>query len=168
MRSSFASQLAALFVLAVPSLAAASPTFPFAIKSDLSLSYDLGTDHCTICHATNLGGLGTVVTPFGEAMQAAGLVAEDTTSLQKALDTLEANGTDSDHNGVPDIEELKAGEDPNTGQDISGATGTSGPSFGCGAQLSRAPAPWEGAAALLATLGAMLVRRRRSRAARPS
>jgi len=159
----------ALLVTAAPAVAAASPIFPDAIKADLSLTYDLGTTHCIICHANNNGGMGTVVQPFGLNMKGANLAEENTDSLKKALDALEAAHTDSDCNGVPDIEQLKGGQDPNTGEYIDGSGKTAMPSpgcggtvaFGCGAQLSRVAGSWQGALALAAVLGAALARRRR-------
>jgi hypothetical protein len=170
----------ALFVTAFAHGADASPTFPPAIKSDLSLSYDLGTTHCVICHQTNSGGIGTVVHPFGLAMKAAGLHLEDLTSLQNALNTLDANKTDSDCDGTPDIEQIKMGRDPNPpGDYIDGSNMTAPadpgcmggsqmlvPAYGCAAQLSRAPAAWPGAAVVVALLGGLAGRagRRRRRA----
>jgi MYXO-CTERM domain-containing protein len=161
----------ALLALAVPAPATASPPFPEAIKADLSLTYTLGTSaclmsptsdcHCTICHMSNSGGVGTVVHPFGMSMKMAGLMLENTDSLKTALMTLDANKTDSDCDGVPDIEQLKAGRDPNTGVFIDGSgmpapandvgCTNAGPTvaYGCGAQLARTPASWPGAAALV-------------------
>jgi hypothetical protein len=173
----------ALFVEAFACPAAATPTFPDAIRKDLSLSYDLGVTHCIICHQTNGGGIGTVVHPFGIAMKAAGLHDGDTMSLQNALNALEASKTDSDCDGTPDIEQLKMGRDPNPpGEyiDSSGRTappdpgcmsggGFAVPTFGCGAQLSRAPAAWPGAAAVAAVVGlsaSLAGRRARPRGAR--
>jgi hypothetical protein len=173
----------ALFVAAFARGADASPTFPAGIKADLSLSYDLGTTHCIICHQTNGGGIGTVIHPFGLAMKAAGLHLEDLTSLQNALNTLEKNGTDSDCDGTPDIEQIKMGRDPNPpGEYINGSTMTAPndpgcsmadggadailvPAYGCAAQLAPAPAAWPSAAAVVALLG-LWGRGRRSRARR--
>ncbi len=77
----------ALLVAVAPSLAAASPTYPQLIATQLKLKYSLGTDaclsdptpacHCTICHATNTGGVGTAIQPFGVAMKMAGLTLEN-------------------------------------------------------------------------------------------
>lgn len=166
-----ASTSIALLVAAAPGLATASPTYPDEIDADLSLPYMLGTDHCTICHASNGGGQGTVIRPFGQAMRTVGGLegGNKTDVLKTALAALEKAGTDSDCNGVPDIEQLKAGQDPNTGLYIDGSGKADMPSagcgdtvaFGCGAQLSRVPAPWQGAAVLAAALGAALARRRR-------
>jgi hypothetical protein len=174
-RSSILSAAAtALFVAAFARGADASPTFPAAIKTDLNLSYDLGTTHCIICHQSNTGGIGTVVHPFVLAMKAAGLHLEDLTSLQNALTTLDMNGTDSDCDHTPDIEQIKMGRDPNPpGEYIDGSNMTAPadpgcmgggqlvPAYGCAAQLSRAPAAWPGAIAIVALLGALVGRARR-------
>ncbi len=80
--------------------------------------------------------------------------------------------TDSDCDGVPDIEQLQQGRDPNTGAFIDGSgmtappepgCGAVVPSYGCGAQLARVGAPWQGAAAVIAALGVSLARQRRRR-----
>jgi MYXO-CTERM domain-containing protein len=157
---------------------------------DLALTYDLGTTHCIICHQTNSGGIGTVVHPFGLAMKAAGLHLEDTTSLQNALHTLDANKTDSDCDGTPDIEQLKMGRDPNPPGELIDGSGRTAPAdpgcmpdggsdatlpvpvFGCDARVSSAPAAWPGAVGLAAMLALLRTRvgvRRRAgeRARRP-
>jgi hypothetical protein len=168
-----------LLILAAPGLAAASPTYPGLIDTDLKLSYDLGTTHCTICHTSNSGGVGTATQPFGQAMRAAGLVLENPTALQTALNTLQADGHDSDCNGTPDIEQIQAGQDPNTGAYIDGSNRTnpveagcpmtSGgdlPVYGCGAQIapgsggSGGGASWQAAGIVVAALAAGLARSR--------
>jgi hypothetical protein len=177
-----------LVIVALSSAASASPGYPADIKTDLSLSYDLGTTHCTICHSSNTGGIGTVVTPFGLAMKAAGLHLEDPAALETALMTLKAAATDSDCNGIPDIQQLIDGRDPNApgeyingvgGPELAADPGCAGqsipPAFGCGAQLAPGAAPAEGAATLIG-LGALVAaaagsdarrRRRRRRASNP-
>jgi hypothetical protein len=171
----------ALFVAASSRRADASPGFPASIKTDVPLSYDLGTTHCIICHHDNFGGYHTVVRPFGLAMMQAGLRAENYTALQTALNTLEANKTDSDCDGTIDIEQLKMGRDPNPpGEYIDGSNkmappddagcmaggGAPVPVYGCAAQVSRAPAAWPGAAAVVALLGGLLGRAGRRRRVR--
>jgi hypothetical protein len=173
-----------LLVAATPGLAAATPTYPQLIVSDLMLKYSLGTQecesnstpdcHCTICHLTNAGGFNTVKMPFGMAMQANKLVDGSPTLLQSALTALDTMKIDSDCDGVPDIQQLMDGRDPNTGAFIDGSGKTSPPphtcgealqSFGCGSQIARGAsgnAPAEGAAAVIAVLGVALARRRRS------
>jgi hypothetical protein len=80
---------------------------------------------CVICHATSLGGLGTVVRPFGLAVHARGAHAGDTTGLRRALGLLESEGVDSNDDGVGDVAELREGRNPNDG------TGLCGLQYGC-------------------------------------
>ena len=89
----------------VGGLAHGSSIYPPEVRAHLSLSY---TPACTLCHETESGGFGTVTTPFGRSMMARGLVAQNLGSLDTALDALAAEHTDSDGDGVPDIDELKA------------------------------------------------------------
>jgi hypothetical protein len=168
----------ALLAGAAPGVANASPTYPADIKADLGLTYDLGTMHCTICHESNLGGVGTVVQPFGLNMKAAGLTLEAPDKLMAALMALQAMKTDSDCDGTPDITQLKNGRDPNPpGEyvDGSGRMWTMPDSgcgntvaYGCGAHLARGPAGWEGAAAILVGVGFAAVRRTRRKRSRLS
>lgn len=98
-------------VLALPFAARASESYPSRIRSDLGLSY---TPQCTLCHRTNSGGRGTVTTPFGKTtMSPYGLGAGSTSKLDSVLQQMEADGVDSDGDGVGDIAELRAGTDPN-------------------------------------------------------
>lgn len=105
-------------------LAHGSSIYPPEVRAHLSLSY---TPACTLCHETPSGGFGTVTTPFGKSMMARGLEAQNLSSLDTALDALAAEHTDSDHDGVGDIDELKAGSDPNVG----GGGSVTPPSYGC-------------------------------------
>jgi hypothetical protein len=184
MRSSIALIPTALALLVglAPGVASATPTFPGAIQTDLGLSY---TPPCTVCHQTDSGGQGTVVQAFGKAMKMHGLVDADTSSVQTALTAMDSAKVDSDCDGVPDVEQLKEGRDPNTGEYIDGSgkpkpapvsdagCGSSsgggstdtGPSFGCGAQVAPGSVegmPWQAAAALAVALGLTLTRRRRA------
>jgi hypothetical protein len=157
-----------------PVVARADPTFPMRIQTHLGLKY---TPPCNICHTSPLGFPAPASQPFALAMKANGLVAPDPdTKLEMALDALAASMQDSDCDKTDDIMQLQAGRDPNPpGEYIDGSgksapppsscAGAGGPTFGCGAQLSpAAPASGQGAAALLASVGALwagLVRRRR-------
>ena len=104
-------------------LAHASSNYPAEIRAHLGLSY---TPDCTLCHNVPSGGYGTVTTPFGTSMRARGLVAQNVQSLDTALDALAAEKTDSDGDGVPDIDELKAGTNPN-----SSGGAVPPPTYGC-------------------------------------
>lgn len=150
MKLFFDSRLIVIAALAWAPVALASNSFPFAIHMELNLTAD---PPCTICHASLEGGLGSVNKPFGRAMMDAGAKASDTTLLIAALKTLEAAGTDSDGDKVPDIQELKDGTDPNPAS-------SEGPSLQYGCSTSG----FTGGLALC--LLATLLLTRRARAAR--
>jgi hypothetical protein len=97
-----------MFGLMLPATAAAMPSFPGQIQQHLGLSYTPG---CILCHGSNQGG-GPVSQPFGQAMLAAGLTSAGGDSLNAALDKLAADGTDSNGDGIADIEGLKGGTAP--------------------------------------------------------
>ena len=98
-----------LLALVAPTAARATPNFPAAIAQDLGAPQP----PCSICHAGGMTGYGTVTTPFGQAMKARGLVAGDQTSLKTALDRMRTDKVDSNGNGILDVDELIAGNDPN-------------------------------------------------------
>lgn len=167
-----------LFLLVVAAAPAwATATFPTAIKTKLGLAAE-PPQSCGVCHRNNQLGSGTVTTPFGASMRAAGLLPNNETSLNSALDTLETNMTDSDMDGVPDVTELRNVTDPNRADAVTdgglggGAGGGSGggagggtgggtveelppPRYGCGA--NAAP----GLVGLLGLLSGLTLRRRR-------
>ena len=131
--------------------ASASEEFPPEIQDFLQLDY---TPVCTICHATDLGGLGTVVQPFGMKMMSRGLVAGDLDSLHTAILALDAEGSDVDGDGVGDIDELRAGTDPNTGLDAEP------PEYGCLGRVAPTRSAWPGAALALAAAALAVIARR--------
>lgn len=134
--------------------AKASPTFPDEIQQHLGLSY---SPACSLCHAGGVTGFGTVTTPFGKAMRARGLTAGSITSLDAALDQMAADRVDSNGDGVTDIEELKAGTDPNA--NAPGAAPP--PEFGCSAAGGHAQPGWRTGWMTLAAAAIALLRRRR-------
>lgn len=140
--------------------ARATQGFPDEIHAHLALSY---TPACTICHQTPAGGNGTATQPFAVSMKARGLVPNDNGSLDTALDALAAEKRDSDGDGVPDIDELKAGTDPNAaGGGEGGASAPAEvPEYGCAAAPMRARGT--GAGWLAAAMIALFVMRRRVR-----
>ena len=142
--------------LAATTLLLASPLFPLEVRGHLSLSYTPG---CTLCHDTSAGGLGTANTPFGVSMRLRGLVANNVGSLNLALDALQAEGTDSDSDGIGDILELQAATDPNSNSGL-GPT----PEYGCFGRIGPAH-PGLGATflALVSLLGCLRARSSRQR-----
>ncbi|MGC4064616.1 MAG: hypothetical protein QM784_08225 [Polyangiaceae bacterium] len=111
-----------------PTTALARPQFPAAIQDHLGLAQ---TPSCTLCHGSTAGG-GPVVQPFGKAMLAAGLSgASSDQEVAAALDQLERDGTDSNGDGVSDIDSLKMEPalDPNPGGEPI--------KYGCGGQITR-------------------------------
>jgi len=142
-------------VLLAPTRAWATSGFPSDIATDLNAP---SVPSCALCHATAAGG-GPVTQPFGQSMVARGLRAGNPGSLSTALQALEAEGTDSDGDGLGDIEELRMGLDPNFGGDA----GSAAPEFGCGARVApRPPQHWFSTVAGLA-MALVLLRRRRAR-----
>ncbi len=145
--------LATAFLLALPRLALADPTYPAEIQSHLGLTY---TPPCTLCHSTNAGGLGTVVTLFGESMRAEGLTT-DISTLDPALDALgKAPAVDSNDDGVPDIQQLKDGFDPSTGASLK----VQQEQFGCGAHIAQRGADSSGQALVVLGLVSLVLGRR--------
>lgn len=161
-RSSFRCLLAGLgaaVAVLAPGSALATPNFPPEIETHLMLTYQPA---CSLCHQ-GTQNLNTVTTPFGISIKAAGLEGHpnDTAALDMALDKLEADMTDSDKDGTPDIQELKDCTDPNMpgGGNVCGGETIA---YGCFNQIAGgASAPWAGAA--FTVLGLALAMRRRRR-----
>jgi hypothetical protein len=136
----------------LPGTALAMPSFPGEIQQHLGLSSAPG---CIICHGSDAGG-GPVSQPFGQAMLAAGLTSAGGNSLTTALDKLEADGTDSNGDGTPDIAGLRQGAMP---------TGSKPPvEYGCGARIASSdPKGWQATVASALMLGFLLTRALRKR-----
>lgn len=143
----------------------ATPEYPSVL--DASLSNQATTvrcpnpqSRCLICHTTARGGEGTAEQAFALQLRDLGLNrGGDAGSLRAALNQL-SETEDSDGDGTPDKEELRACGNP-SGDSLGGA-----PEYGCdGAQLVPLPARSSGPLALLAVgLATLLVRLgRRSR-----
>jgi hypothetical protein len=132
--------------LVAPAAAWATPDFPAAIARDLQLS---APPACTICHATDAGGSGTVTKPFGKYLVSRGLVPFDESSLAAALAAAAGENHDSNGDGISDIEALKMGLDPNG--TASGASTLEDPTFGCSAARAGGGGTWLGV--LLVGLG---------------
>jgi hypothetical protein len=141
-----------LLVAAWTPAASAMSDFPGEIQKHLSMS---DTPPCTLCHATPSGG-GAVVTPFALNMVKAGLDPSNPSSVASALDKLEQHGTDSNQDGVPDIEQLRQGVDPSTGESLSGAE-----KYGCGARIAKGTVRRDSGVIVAAALLAMVFTARR-------
>lgn len=112
----------------------ASPSYPEVISNELGMACPPA---CTLCHTTPRGGNLTANTPFGVQTRRAGLDCCKPAELGDILGSIEQQVVDSDEDGVPDVAELRADSDPNSGAATIGcAPGTE--SGGC--SLS-APAP---------------------------
>jgi MYXO-CTERM domain-containing protein len=133
--------------------ALATPNFPNAVQVDLGLTY---SPPCSLCHAGGSTTSQTVTTPFAVSMKARGMVASDDTALQAALDRMAADHVDSDNDGVSDIDELKAGSDPNV------PAGEEAMTYGC----STAPVGTAGPGSPLVLLGALFALERARRRVR--
>ncbi len=135
-------------------------TYPQQLADELNMPC---VPQCTICHRDNLGGFSTVVEPFGIAMQKEGLTFFPPT-LEPAVKKLETDMVDSDGDGVSDILELSAGQDPNGSIDLCAIKS---PQYGCGAHIAQPPSPdHSGAIAALfmaSVLGASAQRHARRR-----
>jgi hypothetical protein len=94
--------------LMLPLTARAMPSFPGQIQQHLGLA---NPPSCMVCHGSTQGG-GPISQPFGQAMLADGLNSSGGNSLTGALDKMEADKTDSNGDGVPDIEGLRQGIEP--------------------------------------------------------
>jgi hypothetical protein len=132
----------------------AKEQFPSDVDNDLNLGYHVP---CSVCHIKGNTGSSTPITPFALSLRDRGL-SGDKTSLSTALSRLEADGTDSDGDGVGDIAELKAETDPNSSANANLAT-VQAPGYGCG---GSAPQGHGGPAAAGAMgLACLILRRRR-------
>ncbi len=135
----------------VPGMAGATPSFPEVIKSELELAE---APECTLCHQ-GTPAKGSVTTPFGAAMMSRKLVAYDEDSLRTALAALEGEKTDSDGDGVPDIDALRGG--------VGAVSQDAGPRYGCNNVSGAPPSAGAWLAFGLALVGLRRVLARRGR-----
>lgn len=146
-------------VLALGSLSwarvsAARPSFPEKLQDATGAPCP---PQCNICHRDNGAGEGTLDKPFFKSLSSYGEVEED---MRAAVEAMKQAGVDSDGDGTPDIDEIAAGDDPNSSLDAKICF----PDGGCGARVApRGPLdPQATAAALLAVVAlGWLARRRR-------
>ena len=136
--------------------AQAKDEFPSEIERDVAgVSYEVP---CGVCHIKGNTGGSTPIMPFALALRDRGL-SGDRVSLSTALAKLAADGTDSDGDGVGDIDELKAGTDPNSSSNADIAT-VQAPGYGCGGTAPHGGGGPDAAAAF--GLAWLLLQRRQS------
>jgi MYXO-CTERM domain-containing protein len=152
-----------MLILSLIASAWASSSYPGALETELGMPC---APTCTLCHATNIGGPGTVVTPFGIAMGERGLTGGgNIAGLTETLDVMATDAVDSDGDGTSDLDELFLGADPNPDAavfcDIDGGGEVVVPIYGCfgGAEGSGSAAGM----GLGALLGLTALRRRARR-----
>lgn len=157
MKPSFAIA-AALFTLVAARPALASVSYPGELMKQLGVSaLPVPAPYCTVCHASDVGGVGTITTPFGRALLRAGALQSNLPSLDAALDDLDAMGTDSDQDGVSDLDELRQNLSPNEGEARPGAEPLEQiplPRTGCAV---RTAVDLDPSASLVSTLSAVLL-----------
>jgi hypothetical protein len=118
-----------MIALFLVGMAQASSLYPSAVESHLGMTC---APQCTLCHTNNSGGGGTVTRDFGLAMMDRGLEGGSQTDLLKAaLDQMDVDAVDSDGDGVPDIDALINGDNPNGGAAFCGDTAGPTPTYGC-------------------------------------
>jgi len=163
----FKSLIAALLggvVVAASSGALASATYPEELRAQLGLANVVGPGPgCQLCHRDDLGGLKTATKPFARSLMQAGATGANVPSLRSALAVLQSNGTDSDGDGVGDIDELRAGEDPNVPAEGSGVVleDIPPPETGCTLGKGDRPGPINLGLLALGALALLVCRSRR-------
>jgi hypothetical protein len=152
-----------LMALAWTRPAAASPTFPAVVDTDLDLTGAMTIeraaappDGCLLCHLTEQGGLGTN-NAFGSMMLQNGTAPDETATVGPALDAIKT----ADPRAIQDIVDgINPNDDPMALQSALPV-----PEYGCavGSRAERpmtgSKPPWVG----LATIGLAAVAFRRRR-----
>jgi hypothetical protein len=135
-RSHFWLRLSLFVAIFSPRPARASELFPITIQANLALG---SAPPCVLCHDTELGGSDSANQPVGRKMSSYGLMGGDTGMLATILGQMRDAKDDSDRDGTSDVDELKAGTDPNI-NDITGEPPAdyAPPVYGCHASGGHA------------------------------
>lgn len=139
--------------------AAASPDYPDVLQRELDMPC---VPQCTLCHTSNPGRAGTARKDFVAALVVFDRQPEAIPGKLQKLEEADPP-VDTDGDGMPDIDELRAGRDPNV--DGEGDICAVDLRYGCGARFEpEGSVSRVGAVAALALLGVgLLARRRRMR-----
>jgi hypothetical protein len=90
------------------------PEYPQVVQDTLHLQTP---PDCILCHTSDVGGAGTATKPFARTLEQFGLgAALDPGLLASALDQVQTCKTDSDGDGISDVDEITNDGDPNDGQ----------------------------------------------------
>jgi hypothetical protein len=122
-----------LMVLSSTNVAAASPSFPAVVRESLTLPVE---PTCSLCHQGAPSGT-TAISAFVVSARARGLRGSDPGSVKTALSKMESDTVDSDGDGVPDITELRKGDDPSATAGQANVDAT----YGCIASLAPTSPP---------------------------
>lgn len=159
-----AALLASRVVLLWSGMAHASSNYPETIQAVTGAA---AKPECTLCHTTDSGGAGTVTRPFGKLMMNKyKLTSGNPDYLKRVLSGLQAEGVDSNGNGVIDFDELAQGKDPFGAVLADGGAAENpvpDPRFGCGATIAPNAVPGRSWMLLLSSLGLATVLRQRTR-----
>ncbi len=166
---------AALFaagVLFVAASAGADPLVPPFLASHVPMPC---TPDCILCHNDDTGGTanlrnavknGQSVPGFGSTLRDdCGFTVEQQDTYASGLATCVAKKIDTDGDGVDDIDELKAGTDPNDPTNSNSICNNGGPTYGCARLSPKGSVDGIASAAsgAVLVLGFGLMRRRRSK-----
>lgn len=147
-----------LGLLLSTSTALALPTFPGVVQQELGLQ---AAPPCTTCHMNPAGG-GPADTEFAVYLKSRGLDISRPDSLRTALQAAEAERSDSNQNGVADVDELRMGNDPS----VADSEGIPPAEYGCAASSAPIRHGFGFAAMGCGVLTWLWLRRRQPRARR--
>ena len=159
--------LVGLVTLASAHSAHASSSYPPEVQKALSKQFgkDYCVPQCTLCHQTNVGGIGTL-NSFGSSLRAeTGLFVLNPGAVGPAFEKYFADkpNADSDGDAMSDLKELEVGSSPSVKLPRGEGLVCPDITYGCGARVAAAPPPVDRlglVSAGLAVLGLAALRRR--------